>query len=102
MTSSQIAKPTERYAVILNCIPPVYVAPEGAVSQLVQFMAAEIAAAFRASGTVLPPWRHVSSMLRWGAGIACVLEQLIWLHPHDASLLCAQQVAAPQEPGRAG
>jgi hypothetical protein len=31
-----IAKPTERYTAVLDCLPAVYVAPERAVAQLVQ------------------------------------------------------------------
>mmetsp|Transcript_27473 Transcript_27473/g.69875 ORF Transcript_27473/g.69875 Transcript_27473/m.69875 type:complete len:390 (-) Transcript_27473:630-1799(-) len=61
-----IAKPTQRYGQLLDCLPEVYVAPEASVAPLVNFLCQEIACAFRSNGAVLPPWRHASSMLsKW-------------------------------------
>lgn len=67
----QVAKPTDRYKQLLDCLPDVYVAPEAAVTPLVNFLCQEIACAFRANGTVLPPWRHVSRALRMGIRRGC-------------------------------
>eukprot|EP00198_Chlamydomonas_reinhardtii_P011280 XP_001700617.1 predicted protein [Chlamydomonas reinhardtii] len=41
----------------------VYVGPEEHLALLVQFLCAEMAAAFRQLGSVLPPWRQAASML---------------------------------------
>ena len=61
-----IAKPTERYAALLGCLPEVLVMPEDRISALVTFLSAELTLAFKASGSVLPPWRQASSMLtKW-------------------------------------
>lgn len=61
-----IAKPTERYAALLACLPEVLVMPEDRISALVTFLSAELTLAFKASGSVLPPWRQTSSMLtKW-------------------------------------
>lgn len=56
----EIAKPTARYTRILGCIPRVLVLPEERCPPLVTFLCAELAVAFKACGTVVPPWRQVS------------------------------------------
>lgn len=62
----QIAKPTLRYESILACLPSVLVIPEDRIPPLVTFLCAELAAAFKASNTVVPPWRQAGSMLsKW-------------------------------------
>ncbi|EFJ40509.1 hypothetical protein VOLCADRAFT_99686 [Volvox carteri f. nagariensis] len=61
-----IAKTTARYAAILAAVPPVFVGPEEHLPLLVNFLCNEMSAAFRQLGSVLPPWRHASSMLsKW-------------------------------------
>ncbi len=59
----EIAKPTPRYAAVLEVLPEVLVLPEVNIVPLVNFLCAEIGLAFRANGSVLPPWRHAGSML---------------------------------------
>lgn len=63
----EIAKPTDRYSSLLACIPAGTVClPEDHVQPLVTFLCAEMSTAFKASNTVLPPWRQVASMLtKW-------------------------------------
>ncbi len=62
----QIAKPTERYSTLLDCLPPVLVLPEDRIVPLVSFLSAELVMAFNASGVVVPPWRQASSVLtKW-------------------------------------
>lgn len=47
-------------------IPQVFVGPEEHLVLLVNFLCTEMNAAFRQLGSVLPPWRHASSMLsKW-------------------------------------
>mmetsp|Transcript_14185 Transcript_14185/g.38431 ORF Transcript_14185/g.38431 Transcript_14185/m.38431 type:complete len:503 (+) Transcript_14185:82-1590(+) len=61
-----IAKPTERYAVLLDCLPRVHVAEENAVEPLVRFLCKEMALAFQQQATQLPPWRYADSMMsKW-------------------------------------
>ncbi|KAG2428365.1 hypothetical protein HXX76_010509 [Chlamydomonas incerta] len=61
-----IAKTTSRYSCILGAVPQVFVGPEEHLGLLVQFLCAEMAAAFRQLGSVLPPWRQAASMLsKW-------------------------------------
>lgn len=61
-----IAKPTPRYESILGCLPSVLVLPEAHLPPLVTFLCAELASAFKASQTVVPPWRQASAMLsKW-------------------------------------
>ncbi|PNH08504.1 hypothetical protein TSOC_004936 [Tetrabaena socialis] len=61
-----IAKTTARYASILAAIPQVFVGPEEHLVLLVNFLCSEMSTAFRQLGSVLPPWRHASSMLsKW-------------------------------------
>lgn len=62
----RIAKPTQRYGLLLDCVPDTYVAPEASVAPLVNFMCHEMALAFSSTGVVLPPWRQTTSMLsKW-------------------------------------
>lgn len=61
-----IAKPTSRYATILQAVPNAYVGPEEHLAPFVNFLCGELAAAFRTHGCVLPPWRQATSMLsKW-------------------------------------
>ncbi|KAG2487290.1 hypothetical protein HYH03_014130 [Edaphochlamys debaryana] len=61
-----IAKTTARYAAILAAIPQVFVGPEEHLALLVNFLCTEMSTAFRQLGSVLPPWRHASSVLsKW-------------------------------------
>lgn len=61
-----IAKTTARYAAILAAVPQVYVGPEEHLELLVNFLCTEMSAAFKQLGSVLPPWRHASSVMsKW-------------------------------------
>jgi hypothetical protein len=51
---------------VLAAIPQVWVGPEEHLILLVNFLCAEMSAAFRQLGSVPPPWRQASSMLsKW-------------------------------------
>jgi len=61
-----IAKPTYRYMRLLAHVPEVLVFPECGIRPLVQFLCMELAAAFKSTNTIVPPWRQASSMLsKW-------------------------------------
>lgn len=61
-----IAKPTPRYAAISAVLPSFYVGLEENLPPLVSFLVSELSASFHARSCVLPPWRHLSSMLsKW-------------------------------------
>jgi uncharacterized protein (TIGR01615 family) len=62
----EIAHATPRYARVLATVPAEAVLPPDRVSQLVEILCAEIAAAFAETGTPLPPWRQTAAMLsKW-------------------------------------
>jgi hypothetical protein len=62
----QIAKPTERYTALLECVPKVLVIPEERITALVTFLSAELTLAFKVNGAILPPWRQAASMMtKW-------------------------------------
>ncbi|GAX83441.1 hypothetical protein CEUSTIGMA_g10866.t1 [Chlamydomonas eustigma] len=62
----RIAKSTDRYSMLLACLPSVLVLPEERIVPLVTFLSAELTMAFKANDAVLPPWRMASSMLsKW-------------------------------------
>jgi uncharacterized protein (TIGR01615 family) len=59
-----IARPTPAYAHMVAALPQVYVG--AAIEPLVDFLCSELAAAFRAEGATLPPWRAADAMLsKW-------------------------------------
>lgn len=92
----KIAKPTPRYAALLECLPDLYVAPEASVAPLVNFMCAEMACAFRAHGSVLPPWRHASSMLsKWLPRKS--LDETVDLSLAAAAASAASQISQQQQ-----
>lgn len=78
-----------------------YVAPEATVAPLVNFLCQEIAAAFKANGAVLPPWRHASSMLsKWLPRKS--LDETVaetYTVPTPRTGASQQQVARGSEPG---
>lgn len=96
----RIAKPTQRYETILACLPGVLVLPEDRLQPLVTFLCAELAFAFKASQTVVPPWRQALAMLsKWQPRRsldvpAALLQQQQQVHSKDA-----QQQAAVGTPG---
>eukprot|EP00877_Chromochloris_zofingiensis_P013493 jgi/Chrzof1/8398/Cz03g09060.t1 len=62
----QIAHPSARYASILEALPAAYVGPEDRIPPLVELLCWEMSLAFKAAGSLLPPWRHVQSMMsKW-------------------------------------
>lgn len=59
-----IARPTPAYSRIVAALPQVYVG--SSVEPLVFFLCGELAAAFKAEGAMLPPWRSADAMLsKW-------------------------------------
>ncbi|BDA42380.1 hypothetical protein COCOBI_03-2670 [Coccomyxa sp. Obi] len=62
----EIAHPTARYAALLDEVPACFVGTEERLVALVELLCSEMSAAFRGTGTTLPPWRQAPSMLsKW-------------------------------------
>jgi uncharacterized protein (TIGR01615 family) len=62
----EIAHPTPRYARILAEVPAELVAPADRLSKAVELLCAEMAVAFAATGTPVPPWRQAAAMMsKW-------------------------------------
>lgn len=62
----EIAHPTPRYARILAEVPAELVAPPERLSQAVDLLCSEMAVAFAATGTPVPPWRQAAAMMsKW-------------------------------------
>lgn len=59
-----VARSTPRYAAILEALPDAYVGTD--IKPVVEFLCGELAAAFKESGSTLPPWRNTSALLsKW-------------------------------------
>ena len=62
----EIAHATPRYARILTEVPPELVTPTDRLSKAVELLCTEMAIAFAATGTPVPPWRQTAAMLsKW-------------------------------------
>jgi len=62
----EIAHPTPRYARIVAEVPSELVAPADRLSKAVELLCAEMAVAFAATGTPVPPWRQAAAMMsKW-------------------------------------
>jgi uncharacterized protein (TIGR01615 family) len=62
----EIAHPTPRYARILAEVPAELVAPADRLSKAVELLCTEMAVAFAATGTPVPPWRQAAAMMsKW-------------------------------------
>jgi uncharacterized protein (TIGR01615 family) len=62
----EIAHPTPRYERILAEVPAELVAPPERLSRAVELLCSEMALAFAATGTPVPPWRQAAAMIsKW-------------------------------------
>ncbi|GLC49641.1 hypothetical protein PLESTB_000270400 [Pleodorina starrii] len=73
-----IASPTRDYERLLLALPVVFVGPLRQLDAIVDLMAGEVAAVFRAAKRSLPPWRTKGAMLsKWAPAQLSELERLI-------------------------
>jgi PDDEXK-like family of unknown function len=61
-----MAKPTTRYASVMDALPRAFVGPTSQLQQLVQLICVEMHRAFTTQGASIPPWRSRDSFLsKW-------------------------------------
>lgn len=94
----EIAKPSQRYATLLAALPDVFVGPEENIIPLVSFLSAELAASFKATGAVLPPWRQTASMLSKWRPRRSSEEKLDWMGQQHMQRQQQQLAQAPLAP----
>lgn len=62
-----VARPTEYYSKLFECIPKVFVGTEDRLRCLVTFMADQLSKTFKDCGMPCPPWREKTSLLNMWA-----------------------------------
>ena len=61
-----MAKPTTRYATVMDAVPGVFVGLESHLQTLVKLLCVEMHRAFTTQGASIPPWRSKESFLsKW-------------------------------------